>query len=287
MKMRKLCFLGALFAVAVAVPLLVQHRASVCLSAQQELLRQQTRRAGELAAENDRLSAMVANARSAPSLAETQLTELLRLRNEIGQLRRALGETNQLERKIHRMRDGLQDLANEEKTGEKATALLADETELRRERVARLKQWLEENPEEKIPELQFLSEDGWVRSADRPRVTDEEFRGWMSAQRGNAEGKFAHIAFLALKQYARANNGGFPTDLSQLKPYFESPVDYAILQRYEIVPAKSLIKFLAEAGGDWVITQKAPVNKAFDARVAISATDCRGTVEQGRWDPVP
>ena len=71
-----------------------------------------------------------------------------------------------------------------------------------------------------------------------------------------------------------------------MKPYFVSPIDDAILQRYDIVPTSSLTKFLAEVGGDWVITQKAPVNKKFDGRVAIGLTGIRGGGGEGRWDPV-
>src|SRR5204863_2231902 len=103
----------------------------------------------------------------------------------------------------------------------------------------------------------------------------------------DGEQKFVPMAFKALKQYAQANNGQFPTEISALEPYFAAPIDDAILQRWEIVPAKSLVQFLAEAGGDWVITQKAPVNKQFDTREAIGLTSFRGTAAEGRWDTVP
>ena len=100
--------------------------------------------------------------------------------------------------------------------------------------------------------------------------------------------KFANSAFKALKRYAAANNGDFPADLSKLKPYFESPIADAILERYHIVPAKSLpLTFLQETGRDWVVTQKVPVNRMYDSRMAISATDNRMTIAEGRWADVP
>jgi hypothetical protein len=64
-------------------------------------------------------------------------------------------------------------------------------------------------------------------------------------------------------------------------------VDQAILQRYEIVPAQSLVSSLAAVGGDWVITEKAPVNKDLDQRLAIGMTGGTQVIQKGRWDPVP
>jgi hypothetical protein len=181
----------------------------------------------------------------------------------------------------------LQDAAKEEEEGhDNYTALLADEMPRMQARVARLRQWLEEMPEEKIPELRFLSEDDWIAGVDDPLVTDEDYRSAMYALRADADCEFARRAFWALRQYAQINNGQFPTDLSQLKPYFESPIDDAILQRYEIVPAKSLVSSLAELGGDRLITEKAPVNKELDLRTAIGTNTWRNTMEGGRWDPV-
>jgi hypothetical protein len=72
----------------------------------------------------------------------------------------------------------------------------------------------------------------------------------------------------ALRKYAQANNGQLPRELSQLSPYFSSPIDPAILNRYEIVRADGLVKEL-QNGDDWVITQKAPVDEEWDVRQAI------------------
>jgi hypothetical protein len=64
----------------------------------------------------------------------------------------------------------------------------------------------------------------------------------------------------ALQKYLKANNGQFPTDLSQLQPYFDSPVDGAILQRYEIVPANTIPK-AKEMSVSWLIVQKTRVDE--------------------------
>ena len=95
------------------------------------------------------------------------------------------------------------------------------------------------------------------------------------------------MAYKALQKYAKANNGQFPSDVEQLKPYIDPPVDEAIFQRWQVVPAKSLPKYLAEIGGDWLITQKAPVDKEYEGRYAIGLAGFRSLGSEGRWDPLP
>jgi len=233
------------------------------------------------------LSNMVAQAEGSQSLSDTQLAGLTKLRNEFGELQQTLQEIEQLRHQIQRLRDRLQDAAREEEGGrDNYTALLADEMPRRQARVARVRQWLEEMPEEKIPELQFLSEDEWTREVDDPLVTDDDYRSAVSRLRDDADLDFARRAFPALQQYVEANNGQFPTDLAQLKPYFESPIDDTILQRYEIVPTNSVVSSLAELGGGQLITEKAPINKELDLRTGIGTNAWRNSMEGGVWDPV-
>jgi len=64
----------------------------------------------------------------------------------------------------------------------------------------------------------------------------------------------------------QANNSQFPTDLSQLRPYFESPPDDAVLQRWQIAPA-DFIPNIRVGSEDWIVTQKAsPVDEEYDSR---------------------
>ena len=132
-----------------------------------------------------------------------------------------------------------------------------------------LKQWLEANPSEKILELQFLTDHDWV-NAIYPHTFEapDEYRRAMSTVRANAESRILNKLHAAFRQYARDNNGQHATDLSQLESYLDSPIDDAILQRYEIVAATNLVREL-QTYGDWVITQKAPVNEALDGRQAF------------------
>jgi len=83
---------GALFALSIAVPWVLQHHAQLELRARRDALEQQAKRLSLLAQENRRLSNLVAQAKASPRLTEEQLHELLRLRNE----KRWLGEQTNL-----------------------------------------------------------------------------------------------------------------------------------------------------------------------------------------------
>jgi RNA polymerase sigma factor (sigma-70 family) len=135
------------------------------------------------------------------------------------------------------------------------------------DRVDRLKRRLEQTPGALIPEMQWLSEQDWLNAASGKLETDEDYRRAFSSLRGTAENEFSFKAFPALQKYMNANNGAFPTDLSQLEPYFDAPVDASILQRWQIVPASQEPNF--RFGGDYLITQKAAVDDEMDAQIGI------------------
>jgi hypothetical protein len=266
--------------IAIALPLAVYQSSEIRLKQRQRELAAETRQATALTEENRRLKGL-SRVRANPFSAE-EAAELAKLRNEISQSRNKLKETNRLTREIARLQSALENGALESEA-DNPTALMVDEIPVRLQRLKQLKQWLEENPYEKIPELALLSEDSWIRSADRQRVADEDLQQWMVANRANAQVKFAGIAFKALKEYAAANNNQFPTDLAELHPYLKAPADPTWLDRYEIVPVSSLPQSLRETGDDWVISHKAPVNERYDARVAIGLAGHRATFDDGRW----
>ncbi len=134
-----------------------------------------------------------------------------------------------------------------------------------------LKKAVEKWPHLKIPELRFVTEKDWrLASTSSSLKTDDGCRWALSELRRFVEDRFAGMAMEALTRYMQANNGQFPTDLSQLQPYFKSPIDNAILQRYEIVPAKPFSDPPLEmVVGDWIIVSKAPVD-SMDSRVGIT-----------------
>ncbi|EEF62829.1 RNA polymerase sigma factor [Pedosphaera parvula] len=135
-------------------------------------------------------------------------------------------------------------------------------------RVEQLKERLKQNPEAGIPEFQLLSDEDWLGAVKgRNLSTEKDYRRAFSYLRNNAESKVASMMQPALSKYMKANNGQFPSDLSQLQPYFESPLDEAILQRFAILPAEEISSL--GMGGDKVISQKAPVDAEYDQRFGI------------------
>ncbi|MDR3458037.1 MAG: sigma-70 family RNA polymerase sigma factor [Verrucomicrobiae bacterium] len=134
-------------------------------------------------------------------------------------------------------------------------------------KVNKLKQRLADTPDSKIPELQFLTEQDWLNAARGRLDSDADYRRALATLRGAAENKVANMLKKALSGFMKNADAQFPTDLSQLQPYFDSPMDEAVLQRWEITPA-STIKNLG-MGGNSIITQKAPVDDVFDTRYGI------------------
>jgi RNA polymerase sigma factor (sigma-70 family) len=209
MTMTKLqaAIVGTVVLAGVAAPLAIQHQANVSLHERDEALRQQTDRAAQLGAENQRLSNQLSSVATMPS---DQSSELLRLRAEIGKLRSE----------------------NQSLAAAKATAEKKDPAN----RATLLKQWLEQMPQYRIPELDLLEDQAWspFPSPYSRLETDDDYRLAVGILRSNAKQRFGHMLQDALHRYAGANDGQLPTDLSQLKPFLPASATDAMLQRYEL-----------------------------------------------------
>jgi RNA polymerase sigma factor (sigma-70 family) len=84
----KIGAVSVLVVAGVATPLVLQHQTVARLRAENLALREQVRQANVLTVENEKLSGELAGARQSQSLSDAQLAELLRLRGEVGPLRR-------------------------------------------------------------------------------------------------------------------------------------------------------------------------------------------------------
>jgi hypothetical protein len=146
------------------------------------------------------------------------------------------------------------------------------------DRVAQLKQRLEQTPGAKIPELKYLTDANWLNAARDPLVSDKDYRRAFASLRSAGENQFINLMFKALQDYLKERDGQFPSDLSQLKPYFETTPDDAMLQRYAIVPASSIPNM--KMGGDWLITVKDPVDEEYDSLWALGAKGLGNTTYQ-------
>jgi hypothetical protein len=198
---------------------------------------------------------------------DDSLAKLTALQQENEQLRQGAREMPRLKGEVARLSAESRELAR----SKAATTNNATESEMRSwlARVTQLKQRLAQTPEAQIPELQLLAERDWLNAAQNKIETDKDYRRALSQLRNIAEGKLAEELRPALTQYAKANNGQFPTDLSQLQPYFKSPVDDALLQRWEIAPASQVPN--VRMGGDWIVTQRAAVDEEYDTCMVIGA----------------
>jgi hypothetical protein len=131
-----------------------------------------------------------------------------------------------------------------------------------------LKQLVKQYPDKTIPELSLLSEQDWLNAAMNADLnSDKGIRQALANLRHTGENIFAGLVSTAVTAYMNANNGQFPSYLSDLLPYLNSPVDAAMLDRWEILPQSALPN--QHMGGDWVITEKGPVDADFDSRWAI------------------
>lgn len=187
------------------------------------------------------------------TLSENQFRDLLRLRGEMAALRRRA------------------DTLRRAKATRDSDALLTA-SQVWPAREIRLKHWLDEHPSEKIPELSRLPDKSWINSIyPNALETDDDCRRAVTVVRDNAEAPTRIDLAGALRRYAAAQNGQWPSEISQLGPYLDPPLDSAVLNRYSIVPASSLAAEL-QTGDEWALTETAPINE-YDDRFAIGLTN--------------
>ena len=142
-------------------------------------------------------------------------------------------------------------------------------------RMTELKQYLAQHPEAAIPELQYVTEDDWLRvtmsvfAGDTNGPTDERYRLALVSLRNMGKGKFARLTATALKSYGLTHDGQFPKDLSELTPHFSEPIDSAILERYGIFPAATFKG--TRATGESVIAELASPDEDLNYRYVIHA----------------
>lgn len=222
----KMKIANALLILAGAVIIWLQFQTQKNLRAENESLQQQV---AQLKMDEENLSNRLADANDSKKLSDEQFNESLKLRGETRLLRQRTNELAKL---------------NESSPEKYAmNSVLAA-------KVAQLKQKLEQMPDKKIPELQFLSEIDWADAArDADLSTDDGIRQALSKLREEAENTFLNdMTKNAIKEYLAVNGNVLPSDLYQLKPYFDVPVTDAMLQRYQLLqvgtpdPTATLVK---------------------------------------------
>ncbi len=192
----------------------------------------------------NRLTALVAE--NAQLRSNSNEHELLKLRGQVTQLRTANAQND-----------------SNDPTEQAAKGVAA--------RVKQMKQWLEQHPNETIPELQYLTAQEWLRGANYTRdlKTDDDFARALSQLRRDAKRTFTYSIGEALANYVAGHNGQLPGDISQLEPYFNPPIDGTMLQRYQLLQTGNLGDLPNPAP---LIAEKAPVDDQYDTLFKISAT---------------
>jgi RNA polymerase sigma factor (sigma-70 family) len=151
----------------------------------------------------------------------------------------------------------------------------------------RIRATVERTPEAVIPEFRLLDDGDWWNAAKQIAAGTDE-RKVLSGLRFLARNKFAELLKPALQKYVQTHNSQFPTDLAQLHPYFKSPVDDAVLERWKIVPISDFPEILPRGGNretTQVVTQRtpSPIEEADGVRWVIQPNMSTTT----RFKPIP
>jgi hypothetical protein len=245
--------IGATLAVAVGTNL-YQGRHNSTLRGRLQTARQQLaqlkEQARQLTNERDSTFQSVEALRAEKDRVSRNEAEEVRLRGEVARLRTNAHEIARWKAKT------------ESESNDPAAATAKSWTE----RVKRLKEFVERTPEARIPEFQFLTTEDWLTArGDNDRQT-------LCHLRELAESRFSNQLQAALRKYLEAHNSQAPTDLAQVQPYFEPPMDNAVLQRWKIAPA-SEVPNVRMGASDWIVTQKAlPIDEEYDSRRVIIPT---------------
>jgi len=128
------------------------------------------------------------------------------------------------------------------------------------DRVDRLKQLRQQRPEFIIPELQVLDESSWFNAVqDKKLETEDQIRDTFARLRSDAENAFINKLTPALGAYLKANAGMLPTDPVQLAPFFDPPVEPAMLERYQMLHSGKYDD-LPRADKNALLAAKAPLD---------------------------
>ena len=259
----KVGLVTAVVVAGVATPLAIQERARRELSAQNAALRQQVDALAPLVSENERLSNLLARTTVAAAVAQTNPSgELLKLRGEVGRLR----EEN---RELARSKTAPAETAKNT-TFDAALQTVAA-------RATQLQEGIKQMPHHGIPEMQLLKPQDWLQAAGgRERLeTEQDFRKAFNDLRARAKANFSGNIQTALQQFAENNGGMLPNEISQLQPYFDPPVDPAMLERYQLLQSGKLSDV---AGKTMLVREKAaPVDNDYDTRIQIGLPDLKLT----------
>ncbi len=153
------------------------------------------------------------------------------------------------------------------------------------ERVRSLRAHLKNHPERAIPEMSLLSEEDWLNASKTPLSSESDFRRADARLRDWAIALFGQRAQAAMNKYAPPPNGGLPATAAELGPWFDPPLDPAMLARWTIVPSDDPRLVAGSLGRDRVFTQAELVDPEYDRRWFFTAGSYVVLEAVGSTDP--
>jgi RNA polymerase sigma factor (sigma-70 family) len=136
-----------------------------------------------------------------------------------------------------------------------------------------LKKWIEQRPEEKTPEFQYLLDYDWLDAVKMSNM-EGDYAPATAAHyflRERAKRQFAHEIRNALRCFVEEHDGDLPTILSQLNSYMQRQMDDEILKSYRLRHSGKLAEL---SKNEWLVEQNnPPFDKYDDRRLLIRIDD--------------
>lgn len=214
-------------------------------------------------------------------LAGYETSVVLQQRDQLERLRKRAGQLAVESATLRRARDAdAKDLAEAERqladlpqprAGD-ANVSLEHRTEIKAwlTRVKQLRQLFDERPDQRIPEMQFLTDQDWLRVAKNNELdSDEGRRKAFAAARDAAATRFLPQLSSALRKLARTPPSD-TTTIFALTSFCDPPIQSSLLERYELGKT-------AETPPRWQVQTKAPLDPDYDSRHHVNVyVDGRG-----------
>ena len=231
-------FIAATLTAAIGTGIFEAHQASQLREQNQTLQQQQAplaEQVQQLQRERDDATNRLAGVADEIARIQNGNTELLKLRGEIGRLR--------------------------------GNAALADDPFIQKAlvwkaKLEKIKSLFDERPDQRIPELQFVTDQEWLDIAIEADLDSSDgVRNALGRVRYEGKNHFASMIQKALNKFTDANNGNRPNDVSQLKPFFDPPTEDSLLQRYRVLTQEEQQTSWLEGG---VFVEKSVLDKWHD-----------------------
>ena len=131
-------------------------------------------------------------------------------------------------------------------------------------RVRQLQRDFAAHPDQRIPEMQWLTDADWLRVARLAELaTEEGRRRARAAIRDAASAHFIQRLRPALRRWAMEASAGGVIPVEALNSYFEQPVEATILARYRLEKDPTAAP---RSGREWVVRARAPIDADYDQR---------------------